>query len=138
VNNTEKIIRLAEWMGWVHTYDDKPVGMIMDPPDGWWLSPDGGWSVTLDFDPYEDANDCEALISKLTSMGWNVEIYHGTYTQDVRDEDPDHIYINGYRVFVHIWNIDTEEHHRKDMDQDSWKQGIAELTLRIIDENDSP
>ena len=125
MNNTEKIIRLAEWMGWVHTYDDKPVGMIMDPPDGWWLSPDGGWSVTLDFDPYEDANDCEALIERLRYCGHEVEFRFKEHSRDFAGV-----------VFIHIWNLDTEMHERGDYD--NWKQGIAELTLRIIDENDSP
>ena len=135
MSNTENRIKLAEFVGWEwHHLVDYP-----NKDSGQW-SLHGmfrDWSIKSDlpFNPYEDANDCEALISKLTSMGWNVEIYHGTYTQDVRDEDPDHIYINGYRVFVHIWNIDTEEHHRKDMDQDSWKQGVCELALKVIDED---
>lgn len=55
-------IKLAEAMGWTHTNDEKPAGMLMDPAAGWWRSPDGGWSVSLDFYPFTDANDDYACL----------------------------------------------------------------------------
>jgi hypothetical protein len=57
-------IRLAEAMGWEHN-KGWPV-----PYDGdWWKSPDGNLSVTLDFDPYTDANDDYAVLEWMRLNG---------------------------------------------------------------------
>ena len=125
MSNTENRIKLAEFVGWEwHHLVDYP-----NKDSGQW-SLHGmfrDWSIKSDlpFNPYEDANDCEALIERLRYCGHEVEFRFKEHSRDFAGV-----------VFIHIWNLDTEMHERGDYD--NWKQGIAELTLRIIDENDSP
>ena len=74
------------------------------------------------FDPFTDANDCEALIKHLNSLGWQVEV-HWQFTNDKK---------LAAGCFVHIWNRDSEEHHRLDLDVDRWKEAVCRIAVVIV------
>jgi len=89
--------------------------------------PDGGGQICdspLDFlpDPFTDANDCEALIQHLNSLGWQVEI-HWQHTSDEN---------LAAGSWVHIWQHGTEIHHRADIDVDRWKLLVCNIALAIF------
>ena len=63
-------------------------------------------------DPKHDANDCEALIRWLNGKGWIVRISIGPDAADV-------------------W-IETLANECHDWSGYDWKQGVCELTLKVI------
>lgn len=73
-------------------------------------------------DPFEDANACQTLIYHLNSLGWQVEI-HWQFTNDEQ---------LAAGAFIHIWNRDSEIHHRYDIDVDRWKEAVCTLAHEIL------
>lgn len=121
----EQRIRLAEFVGWTYTNqtwwppkrtDGSQPRWCKDPPD-----------------PFNNANDCEALIRKLQTIGWFIEVVFQTYDSALRS---DLLGCGGdFTVDIHIWNIDTEEHFRTDRDAITWKAGVCELAIRALNDN---
>lgn len=116
--NTDQRIAIAEWMGWVVRDGD-----CYNPNDP------GDWAEMPHFplpDPANSADDCEALIRALNDAGWWVEV-SWQHTSD-----------DGLAAgaWVHIWNSDSEVHHRNDVDVGRWKECLCNLALEIIEAND--
>ena len=67
------------------------------------------------FDPEHDANDCDALIRHLNSIGWTVTIqFHVQF---------------GFWVELANWHDADKKYLRNVTD---WKQGVFELALKVI------
>ena len=94
-------IKLAKAMGLTTYKDGERILVIVHhrPNDG-------------NFDPFTDANDCEALIVFLNEQGWEIEIDFNIGAQGVV-----------------MWRED------KSLDcyaGNNWKQGVCELALKVI------
>ena len=122
-------IKLAEAMGWTHIHmkhvkmDGKSYPFGCPTADQY---SDG--VVRKQYkeqipDPFTDANDCEALIYWLNSIGWFVDI-DWQITNDER---------MAAGAYVHIWHKDSEIHHRTDIDVDRWKEGLCRLALKVLE-----
>ena len=124
---TDTRIILAAAMGW------------KQDADGTWFREghpeDSTWS-SLIFDPENKAADCETLIAWLTEQGWYVEISFQTYPIDEECEDRDDSWAFG--VFLHVWNIDTEQHERVGCEQSNWKRCLCDLAASVTDEQVQP
>lgn len=95
-------IALAEWLGDAVDWDDKG-------PFRWKNGKRG------DFNPFEDANDCEAVIRKVVDQDYTVAIQLGPNGQSVDAISVEHDF---------SWV------------GDDWKTGVCELALKVI-RNDS-
>jgi len=71
-----------------------------------------------DFDPFTDANDCEALIKWLTEQGYTVVI-------QIWDTE----------ALVDLETIDNRPNLKGNCDD--YKQGVCELALKIIENKDN-
>ena len=125
----EARIKLAEAMGWRR---------VEEGTNAWWPSPkvveqikqQYPDAIAIDYvgldslpDPFTDANDCEALIQHLNSLGWQVEI-HWQHTSDEN---------LAAGSWIHIWQHGTEIHHRADIDVDRWKIMVCNIALAILE-----
>ena len=109
--NDKDRIRLAEWMGWTwSTWRDK------------WLTPDKKTITELP-DPFTDANDCEALIIHLGSLGLGVDIYRRPWMKS-----------ESVIVYFQGEPVGWKEQRWQGND---WKQGVCELALKILPVEDS-
>lgn len=61
-------IKLAEAIGYVNSVGPRGFETFGKG----WYDPDGNWSVTLDFDPENDANDDYAVLEGVRSKGQSV------------------------------------------------------------------
>ena len=121
MNQQEKQIKLAEAVGWKwQETNDHPFG------DSWrggrWISPSGdiqsgivGCEVPPHFNPFTDANDCNALIKHLNGLNISVQVVHGIFTDSVR-----------------FWK---ESEQFSNWKGDNWMHGVCELALKALDDN---
>jgi len=70
------------------------------------------------FNPYEDANDCNALIKHLNGLGISVEL---------------HLDNNGYVVVFGYKNPDPFFNY----EGDNWMHGVCELALKVIEQGEN-
>lgn len=113
---TDQRIKLAEFIEWGKS-DDRQ-----------------GWSGVIpcwffndhdrDFDPRNDANDCEALIRKLNDKNIDVNVWHSGNAQH-RCNVP-------YRVT--LWGCATME--KREWAGDDWKHGVCDLAEKIIEQQE--
>jgi hypothetical protein len=120
-DRTENIIALAEWM-----YPNIVVGRLQS--DGTrliWETDDNGKCILETIrpipNPYESADDCEAVVRKLLSLGWHYE------ERRQPTDDPE----MAAGIWLHIWHRDSEIHHRWDGDVDLRGEGVCELALKV-------
>ena len=73
------------------------------------------------YDPFTDANDCEALKIWLQSYGWHIEIKWQAHTN----------LCPAPAVYVEIWHEASEIHHRYDTDRGE-SFAVATVALKVI------
>lgn len=80
------------------------------------------------FDPIASADDCEKMIAWLMTQGWHVEVKFQSYGHADREAE----YVSSFGVFLHIWNVDTEQHERTACSLDCWKRCLFDLATRVL------
>lgn len=120
-DNSNNIIKLAEWVGWKRKphYHPSTGNMFR------WYSPDGeyvptrpniicvGAKVPPSFNPYKSDADCMAVRKHLNESGWWIII-------NIHNDESAHITIGkGMGDPLHDWN------------GDDYKQGVCELALKV-------
>lgn len=118
-------IKLAESIGWKwHPAAGRPnddmgrwefKGMFLD------------WSTkaNLPFDPFTDANDCNALIIHLLKLGYFIEI----------KLNPDDVAAKASWMRAEIEASDPNANGCFNWTGDDWKQGVCELALKVLDDD---
>ena len=129
------IIRIAEAMGWerrtriLDANESPQVARTGEPVQiTEWLHPNGIDSPysRLPFSPLTSHNDCHALIEWLNGQHVDVEVLHkDTHSEVVMRWFND----EGHRVFD-FWDS------RSKKDDNDYRIGVVELTLKILDESD--
>jgi len=117
-------IKLAEAMGMTVapiTYEDvgSEVLVTTDPASTVLQMDEAEWD---DFDPFEDANDCDALKCWLRDYGWHIEIRWQAHTN----------LCPAPAVYVEIWNEASEIHHRYDSDRGE-PFTVATTALKVLE-----
>ena len=108
MTDTEKCIKLALAMGLKSTkFQGKTVFCRKDSRFA------SGYTDWDDFNPFKDANDCNALIKHLNELGWQVQIRH-------RSDKTQTVAVSkgiGYEMY----------------EGDNWMHGVCELALKVIE-----
>jgi hypothetical protein len=120
VSDQENIIALAEWLGWKCTSKTTyPDGEVYKT---YWRDPVHGTSSNSFEDlpnPYTSADDCDAVIRKLTDRDWQVDVCNGRSCG---------------RPFacVRLWSTVNDD-WPEIWQGDDYKHGVCELALKVID-----
>ena len=118
MNNQDRI-RLAEAMGWKWSLRN------VTYKTGQWTSPDGVESEvwcyheSLPFDPFTDANDCDAVIAKLNDEGYWFEM---------------RLHWPAIGHFVTLHHIAAGK--SGEWQGDDYKTGVCELALKVLGKSD--
>jgi hypothetical protein len=108
----EARIKLAKAMGWT------VAPITLEDCGGPFLVCHGAFSEDNDdwhsFNPFTDANDCEALIRWLNEQGWIVNV----------DWSSEHS--------VKIWRFRNPDTKEFTWQGNNWKQGVCELALKVL------
>ena len=109
MTDSEKRIKLAKAIGWKQ---EEHFGATR------WIRPENKGTdgfLDLSFDPYTNANDCNALIKHLNGLGYDVQILRNHREADV------------------VRTIRTKDWDCEEWEGDNWMHGVCELALKVID-----
>ncbi len=103
----EQRIKLAEAMECER--QDYP----MDRSQPYFRRPNGEVFPLSDFNPFTDANDCDALKQFMQSQGWAIDIDWQHLNENAHSDS----YCPAPAIYVEIWHCGTEQHERYDTDR---------------------